>query len=492
MAFAVNFYQFAKKENSTKIPTAPGTAGATHNCVIKDGSSITAPVLGIHVPMVSTLYRCNYAYIATYNRYYYITDWKWDSGLWWATLICDTLATYKTAILNTNAYIVRAMALWDGTIADTLTPATTKSTGWVSGWGGTNNSPWEYRFSNGFYVVGIINNDASSIGAVSYYAFTPVQFAGLKSFLLGDTTWTGITTTNPDLGDSLYKSLFNPFQYISSINWFPLAFNTAWGTALTSLKFGWWTLDEISCYRLTTYIHTIGGTLYVGEHPQAATMGVYLNAHPFSTYRLLAPPFGEFTLDSSLIVNSTYTQSDTTKVAPIVVAIQVDFISGNGSLRVWTGIGNGEIATLVYTQTEVAVPIQLAQITTNGWGQVRNIVETGAGVLGNALSLDVKGAVSSAITGVLNGIELKIPHAQEKGNNGSIGIYTQPFQIENVYATMANDIYLDRGKPLCRFMRIGDLATGYCQTVGAHVEIDGTDQEIAQIDALLDGGIYLE
>ena len=45
----------------------------------------------------------NYAYIADFKRYYYITSIRTSrNGIWEITLECDVLMSYKTAILNTH------------------------------------------------------------------------------------------------------------------------------------------------------------------------------------------------------------------------------------------------------------------------------------------------------------------------------------------------------------------------------------------------------
>lgn len=487
----VSLYTFAKKKNSTATPTSVPTV---YDCTLKDGCSLVNPTIGLDIGLLTSPASFNYAQIDTFLRFYYVKDWYWDKGLWWANLTVDVLATYKTGILNSTLYIARASKEYDGTIADNLFPAKTSlSDSWISEWNTQQalKSPWVNSFANGFYVAGIINNDSDSIGAVSYYAFTPSQFATLKSFLLGDTTWTGIMTTNPDIGENLYKSLFNPFQYISSINWFPFSFNTSWGQSISSLKFGWWVINNLFCYRLTSYQTTITQAMLIGSHPQSDERGRYLNGPPYSLYRMIAPPFGEFELDGSLLYDALYVQYDATKCTSVSVEITVDFIAGSGVLHV-SANNNGEFFTLLLAQTNIAVPIQIAQITTDKWGEIRNTAETGAKILSSASSLNVGGVVANITTGIFNAIESRIPHMQQQGNNGSLAIYNQDFRIECIYYTMADDALNDKGRPLCKEVQTSTLYPGYVLAVGAHVSVAGTEEEIASINAELDRGVYLE
>ena len=483
MSITVNLYTFAKKVNSTGRPS---TSPLVLDCVLKDSCSIIYPVIGVDKGLTWNPAAYNYAYISAFNRYYYINDWSFAEGLWWVAMGVDALATWRTEILNNTSYVARAAKSYDGNISDTLFPATSEVQTHTSFITGT----WQVQFNNGFYVVGIINNDSSSIGAVSYYAFTPSQFASLKAFLLGDTTWTGIFTTNPDIGDSLYKSLFNPFQYISSVNWFPLSFDSSWGTLLSSLKFGWWELNPLACYRLTTYEYrtSVYSEISVPAHPQASARGAYLNTSPFTTYRLVFPPFGEFELDGSMFNGESYSYGNT--VLPYEIC--VDFISGAGELQVFKGMGAENQATLLVAQSIVAVPIQIAQITSNKWGEIRTTGEAGVSMLGSAISGDVSGAISSLATGVFNAIEARIPHSQQQGSNGSLTNYRIEPRLECIYHMMADDALSDKGRPLCSEVQLSTLYPGYVMVVGAHVEIAGTETEITSVNDALDGGVYLE
>ena len=97
----INFYTFSKKENSTKRPTGAGTV---LSCNIKSRSSIVNPFIELKTNPTAF----NYCYIPSFNRYYYISDITFDSGLWLVTCRIDVLATYKTEIGNTSMYILRS------------------------------------------------------------------------------------------------------------------------------------------------------------------------------------------------------------------------------------------------------------------------------------------------------------------------------------------------------------------------------------------------
>ena len=165
----INLYAFSKKKNSTAQPTGTGTT--LSSVQLKDETSLINPVIiinpattGMPNPFVPGYF--NYAYIASFSRYYFITDTRWINGLWELYLTVDVLASFKTGIGTLSEYVVRSASAYDGSISDTLYPT---NTGLYR-----NKEYFSNRFdSNGVYVVGIINNSANAVdGAITYYMMT--------------------------------------------------------------------------------------------------------------------------------------------------------------------------------------------------------------------------------------------------------------------------------------------------------------------------------
>lgn len=495
----MTFYPgFAKKSNSTKAPSVQGT---TYQCTLKEPCSVLNPVIGLDLGQTTNPHTFNYASIGAFSRYYYITNWEYSNRLWWASLTVDVLATYKASILSNQDYIARAGTGYDGKILDGMYPASSEMSFQRSTV--TPSNIWGTLLAQGMYVVGITNNDSNSIGAVSYYVLTPVEFGILKGALMTDTTWTDIATTNPDLGDSLFKSLFNPFQYFVSLNWFPFTLPSAAMDNLQTIRIGWWDVPcpahRIKSNNFLFQVFAAGNTnpsVIAYNHPQANARGEFLNAAPYTNYRLIAPPWGEFLLDANIIANGDWVNpggGDPAKYLPIGLEIRVDLISGFASLRAYISKSGGVQIDLLITQTNVAVPIQLSQMNTNAWGQVQNAVTTAANAASNALSLNLGGLVSTAATGILNSIENQVPHVQTLGSNGSTAQFAvTDIVLQTEHALIVNDALTDKGRPVCKYDSLGNYYGFYVQTVGAHVEIAGYDSEISMINSLLDSGVYLE
>lgn len=78
MSFKVYLHTFAKRDNSTKVPTVTGTE---FSCVLKSGSGIMHPVLSFDLGIAGDPSQYNYAYIPAFERYYFIEEWYFNRAL---------------------------------------------------------------------------------------------------------------------------------------------------------------------------------------------------------------------------------------------------------------------------------------------------------------------------------------------------------------------------------------------------------------------------
>ena len=168
MSYSVEFWSFAKKDNSTKVPT---TSGTSYTCEVADTSGILSPTIKLHTNFTDPS-TYTYARISEFARYYFVSNWRYDRGLWWADLVEDVLATYKSAIGNLSMYVVRSSYSMDGRIVDNKYPIKTGTAKIVQ----QKTNPFAVDVGSGYFIVGIINNDSSAIGVVSYYCFTSTEF----------------------------------------------------------------------------------------------------------------------------------------------------------------------------------------------------------------------------------------------------------------------------------------------------------------------------
>ena len=218
MAFNAVFYSFNKKQNSTKQPGS-GISSKTLSVVLKDNCSVVNPILRVHSTTSNwNPSDYNYCYINTFARYYWVNDWVYNLGEWECNLKSDVLASYKAGIGSLSKYVLRSSAAYNSKIVDEFYPLLAQRP--------TSNSVDSYQFwgnnslADGTFVVGIANSIQSNTGAICYYIMNSVQMHNLIDYILPQTSdlwsngFSGMT-------DTLYKSIYSPFDYIKVCKWFP-------------------------------------------------------------------------------------------------------------------------------------------------------------------------------------------------------------------------------------------------------------------------------
>ena len=495
----IKLYQhFQKKENSTKQPASNATA-ITLTGTLKEPCSVLHPVFRIERlagDTVPSIY--DYAYIDDFDRYYFVTDWRWEKPFWVCSLTVDVLASHRTDIGNLQAYIMRTDSAsaggFDPLITDTLYPATNEVT--LNQYSIT--SAFESTISNGIYVVGIISGDQTdAVGAISYYAMTASEFGALKNALLSDNNLItmglaqsdgqgGLTPLITDMSMEMVKAMYNPYQYIVSCMWFPFQKTAISSSPVHSIKIGWWsyTLDGNLINAQTIYMHE--GPTTIVRHPQAALRGTYLNYAPYSRCTVYGI-FGSLPLDLSYFDNDDDT---------LILRYIIDLISGQ--CRVIFQSYQSSSASpvhhnIVETDFLIGVPVQLAQIAVDYLGASVAAVDAAANTVGNALSLNIGGAISSAAHGVYNTINASMPQMRTSGTNGS-------FLITNTYLNttfsyqfrwiVSEDIQ-HKGRPLCQ-SRIINTLDGYVLCSDGEFDISCLSEERSMISDFLTTGFFWE
>ena len=462
MALTVKFYSVSKAVNSTALPT--GEPMAEYECRMLDACSILRPVILLNVGPQANPTGANYAYIAEYNRYYWVADWTVNRGQWAATLTIDPLASWKTEIGNTYQYVLRSASASNPTVQDSMYPATSAST-WGSAVAAEN--PFAHELGSGEYVLGVVGR-SGTMGAVSYYIMTPAQFDAFGKKLYGDTSIYDVTESEI----SAFKTQFNPLQYIVYCQWFP--FTISKGAAQQYIDFGWWQL-ETPCYKIPANpIYIVNTEFALPNHPQLSR-GTYLNKSPFSRYDLIYGTFGKVPLDASGLPDT----SDRT----VNANMQVDLITGYAILTV-TSPGGGSLA---YASGKIGVDISLAQIAVDYKGAAVQAIQTvGAAIASSGASLLTGGA-----SGISNAIDSLIPQMRTSGSNGSIADYYIIPRIVCQFITIAAEDNDRLGRPLCARRKINTLS-GYLQTVDTELQIPATSGEIDMIKSYMEEGMHFD
>lgn len=395
MAISVNLYKNPKKVNSTKLPIAgAGTIGTT--CQLKDVTNLYTPGLIFSVDLftdghgnIKNPMEYNYAYIADFSRYYFIRSWSWILGRWEASLEIDVLASFRSSIGNTSAYVLRSASAWDPDVVDTKYPVKASDSknpyqvkSYISD--GTN-SPWNTNIYNaniqeGCFVISVVNNDSGAIGGVSHYALSARMMAELLNKLYSSPSWMNITDGN--ISQDLQKMLINPMQYITSAAWLPCGYDTSGAVGISTIPYGWWSVSLSSgvAYRIDVghIQQEFNMSFAVAQHPQRDAKKRWLQLSPFTAAALYFPPFGMLSLDTSKIYGAEYVDCN----------IKVDLITGRGVLNISSHSGSGSSrvdgGVFYSTTAQVGVPVSIAQMSVD-WGRLSS-TSTYVGAAGIALA----------------------------------------------------------------------------------------------------------
>ena len=426
MAITAYFYKTGKKINSTKQITL-GVGDLALSCELKDVTNLLTPTLIISSGAfldgdnnIKNPLDFVYCSITDFNRKYFIRDWSWILGRWECSLEVDVLASFKTEIGNTTSYIMRSASSYDGRVIDTKYP--TKSE--VKTLANSATTIWETDLSSadissGFYVIGIVNNDTGAIGATSYYA---VNARGMRTFmaaLYASPSWMNITDAS--ISTDLQKMLINPIQYIVSCMWIPYALlNSSGLTQVTTIPVGWWNISVNTndpFYKLTgsTLKESFSTYLEVQTHPQASdTHLTWLKNAPYSQYQLQFYPFGVFPIDSAKLIG--YDR--------VYCNVELDLITGIGTLTVTRAIGNTNYATdiLFSNNAQVGIPISLAQMSVD----MSRLGNSTTWALSAGMALASDSELQSAVKDTVSAVSDAITEKKKTGLSGFIQYMTNP------------------------------------------------------------------
>lgn len=518
MSFNVQFYSFAKEVNSSQLPSGNGTVIP---CVANDGVDVINPVISLQRGNggANSPTAWNYCKISDFNnRYYFIENWEWRGGLWRAHCAVDVLATYRSQIYDMSAYVVRSANAFDGTISDALYLGRELFQQYTLSYA----APWSTSVYNGRIVIGV-----AGTGATRYYRFTWSNFLNFLANLLSNDYVTDVVQNGWQLDAfSEAKSIVDPLQYITSVVYIPLASGDTTGTMSIDVGFGHvgqyihdkaWECGTIGLGSASTSVETVMLT-NIPTHPWDSERGEYLNHAPWTSYSLDVVPFGSIELDPSSFRGA------------IKLAYHIDWLTGAVILRIWgQHLVNNAWADLIEMNVlkgQLGINIEIGQVINKGMGwldhvqhganlvsQVMGGITGGGGtgamaqnqfgdvMAGGSLAGSILGGAAGLVSGgigwIRDSMESKIPHLNSIGSLGSFVelISTIWLNVKCIYPMLENRE--QRGRPLCRTMRLGDLAenaehSGYLMITDPDVKtIASTASERMMIVSYMTGGFYL-
>lgn len=404
----------------------------------------------------------NYFRIIEWQRFYFITDIIHEDGIWTVRGRVDPMASFKDYIGNSFQYVTRSASSSNGEVIDTFYPAVAN--------GHTLTVQEDMGFNYiGTFVIGVSGSGTSGTtgGGTIYYECSSSTMTSLVQWLYTDTNY-GVTPGTAL--DETNKYYFNPLQYIVSVMWFPFSW-TGDAQQADTIKIGWWDTG-ITAYRAYPYHVLTQVTVTLPRHPLAASQGAYLNAEPYSRYRLYLPGAGEIALNSMVMAQNTQ----------IIIGGTVDTITGKVFYNVYVGSTSYLMTRL---EGNLGVPIALSQVTVNTIGAVMETAQAAATTIATA------GLFAASSVG--NALEANTPTVSRTGSDGSraISITNGNAIVFMEYLLTTSRDNTDFGRPLCARMQISSLS-GFTKCMLPHIAINGTRRETEEIESMMEGGFFYE
>ena len=503
MAFNVNFWTFSKKERSTAQPTGQGTV---YSCTANEPLDLLAPVISLKIALNTanppTVY--NYARIANFGRYYWVTGWEIRDGLWRASLRVDVLASHKTAIGNNSCYVYRSSHEQNNYVTDSRYPMTSQ----LNKFNYALSKIWTVGGSNaagtadgvGTYVLGILSAGWSGLPGVQYYGFTASNLSFFMDYIFSDDYFDSILTEFGALEYPEAKVAINPLQYVVSARYYPIGMSTtgsgsyllhAGGSTFVPIGQQVITRDSVWAgaffdvpgsqqhFRITTQTWTMTPASS-WEHPQSAVRGAWLNRPPFTRTELFFPPYGLIDLDTAAVMSAT----------TLTIELSIDVWTGTGTLTVKTTT-SGETRIISRISTQVGLDIPLSNSYYNGVKE-QNIWNASWKAIGSALTGNLAGVREGYVDAYKTVVDSEIPHFCTFGTqNGSVAPMSGTPSLMITHQLLTDDDNAGQGRPLCAVRQFSNIP-GFIMADADELSINCTDPELSDIRQAVTSGFYYE
>lgn len=499
------FYNFPKQPNSMAIP-ASGSGVGINGRINDASSSVISPVIRIaghynaSIEAPPYLIRYNYVYISEYGRFYFINDWHYNSDNTW-TAFCqvDVLGSFQAAIRQSDAYIERSslVDLYDDKIVDVFYPSTPDYRLATSAY--TLDS-WSANPQDGCFVIGVLTNDDPIYGSLNYYVLSALGLTALIHNMMdsmggSQSDW----TTSNDIIDKTLKTIVNPMQYITTCKWFPFQKQ---GTGASPLVLGSWA-SGTSAHKLSynESVYTFPFQIPLPAFPESSIEvdAQYPKFPPYTTCNLYSKLFGAMEISPIDIYGAN----------KLHTTIQVNLISGDGTVTINPvyvpapdpNDPNQSPATInsviAYKQIQVGYDIPITQLTDS----FEALGMSSAKTLGSSL-IQYAGYDTKMFNNLMDAASLAFAPTVNSSAFGRAAFDNDidVFRCElKSFKTIDQRPYLF-GYPVYKYTPKLETAMGehtniYLKTKGFHLAPDNvaeyiTNQELAKIESMMDGGVY--
>lgn len=434
----LTFRNFSKRSNSTKIPS--DADGVSKSVVLKDGTSKYNPVFTLNSNDDSI------TYVKAFGLYYFVNDIVHvRQNVLEVHCSIDVMASYRSQILNSTAYVIFSSSNYNSNIIDTRLSSNKNSI--------VNYSTLSLFTVATNYIVNYVSSNGSSIVFSSKEQFEKLITA------INNTDFLDSILANPtDYFSKLYNSVTDCIKSVFSV---PISIEKG---AVKEPVLG------------RDYIVNATGnavpdlTSWSGSITIPWNFRDFRNRSQFTSLILYLPGYGMIELNADDYNGKTS------------ISISASLSNLSGDLIYF--VGNTSVC-----KCNIATPIQIGNISSNGVSAISSAVASGL----NYASGNEFGAIMSGFNAVTSLMSRSVGSVGINGGFSSFAIEPKIvlYAISHDTNVEPDNLGLTAGRPLNEQVSLSSLY-GYCQTVNANVSAPTSEENINRINSNMNGGFFIE
>lgn len=474
-------FKLNKRINSTKLPTLEDLL-ISGEVVLKQATSVDKPIfiMACGADDMPKARICNY--VEFQGNYFWITSIvQLNNNHIEISCEVDVLATFKTEILQTKAYVLYSDSAGRTDLIDNRNVRTIH---------------WKYRktarekvsmFTKGdsCYIVEVINGYPSNkLSTSTFYLMSSSQMEALMNSLYGSN----------DFFDNIVKSIQNPANLMVKAIWYPFGigeFQGAFTGQEETVRVGNYEAGA-NGYRIQNIDFSSTAEL-VHIDLSGILQDNYAYDESNCTLKCTLPFYGMVELPVSTTLKAGTRE--------FFIRITLDILSGTLMYEILGSAGEAGYRTRMYKTSfgctvplgyQSYNPLQFIGAVTGAIGGVAAATMAPEAVAGGMMASAAGFGASNIISSVSslqkdNGVIGTIGSRVDMGwaNDITVGVLTAELS-ESV--TAKKEVL---GLPCCSTVELSTL-TGYCQCSNASVSAIAMPEEITKINNYLNGGVYIE
>ena len=493
MSLKLTLWKYSKRENSTAIPSTPGTE---LDILLKDRTQILSPVFLLELSSYP-----DYNYALFEGRYYFITQIEsLREDLWSLSCRVDVLGSYKTEILASSAFVAydtttnteisdkrlstKTTTVREDNVADVMEYIGTGVTVIVNVVGEKNCETYAVDPDDAMNLLNTLDTWKADVqdSNIDYSYGTPSSVEEGLQYVMDMMRSVGENVT-----DRLIQGMRQMLgsgtvsECIRSAYILPIAYSKMPGTAVP--------------IQLGRFTSTISGKP-LHDHRYLQDGGSVVIPWQSADWRRNAP-YTEIYLYIPFVGVMSFPPSGLIDVTELKYLVSIDTSAGDCMVTVALDPPTGSIASKVIGQysSNIAANFAIGSANTTPRQIGTAIVGAAGAVAGGLIGGPAGAAVGLAgLKGEINALQTLPSSIGGAGGGAVLGLFGYKPRCMVIFhdtVVAPDSVSAIMGTPANAVKSLASL-TGYVQTVGASIAGPMLDAERSQINKMLDGGIYIE